>query len=170
MRRAMKYGIAVLTISLLLGSGPPVLAQGAAGPVKGGNGCTIVRKVTVFSVRDPGPATTNPDTSLASLERLEGGQWLPLASTPIDAAGNFEFVGLTPGAYRVCAAGEQGACFAGNATSPLGMTGRAAAPLSAACAASDVQIALQFTPSAMKGNCRGCGSGKSAASGTNNAR
>jgi len=180
MRGLRQFSVAVAAVSLGLSAGAPVAAgdlsfhQDPGARVRGANGCTIVRKVTVFSPVNPGTPATYPDDTLATLERREAGQWVPLASTPIFADGTFEFVALTPGDYRVCAtapAGTGAACYAGTDLRPITITGRAAGPVSATCglaAATSVQIAVQVEPSTIRGSCPGCS--KSSTTSKNNAR
>ena len=179
MRILRQFSVCFVAISLNFIPVSPVVAAGTAvqdpgARVRGGNGCTIVRKVTVFSPVNPGTPATYPDDTLATLERREGGQWVPLASTPIYADGSFEFVSLVPGQYRVCATapeGVGGACFAGTETSPITLPARSGAPVTASCgltAATSIQIAVRAGPATLSGDCTGCG--KSSTTSKNNAR
>jgi hypothetical protein len=173
MRGLRQFSVAVAAVSLVLGTGAPVAArdmsfhQDPGARVRGGNGCTIVRNSPVA----PGPAATDPDDTLATLERREAGQWVALASTPIDSGGAFEFVALTPGDYRVCATGAEGACYVGTDASPISVGVRLpTTQVSARCgleAPTALEITVQVNNAALTARCHNC---KSATTGKNNAR
>ena len=137
-----------------------------------GLGASAQAQVSGLTVAPAGPTT--PDAQPATLERLQGGTWMTAASTLLDASGNFGFQGLTPGAYRVSAAGPQGACYVGTQGAPLTVNGRAGGTVSATCAPLPTStllaavITVQIGPGAITGSCPACG--KSATSSKNNAR
>ncbi len=120
------------------------------------------------------PVLTTPDVQPATLERLQGGTWMTVASTPLDPSGNFGFQNLTPGAYRVSAAGPQGPCYVGTQGAPLTVNGRAGGTVSATCAPLPAStllaavITVQIGPGTLTGSCPACG--KSSTTSKNNAR
>jgi hypothetical protein len=170
MNNSIGIGIS-LAITLAAGTASlHVQAQsGTSVKVKGGNGCTIVRKVTVFSPKAPGPETTEPDGPWATLEQQGSSGWTPLASTAIDPKGTFSFDNVGPGTYRVCGEAAVGACYA-----EVPLPGKVGGSASATCPAPTgsrgpaTVLTVKIGPGTVTGDCPTCG--KSATSSKNNAR